>query len=105
LAKAYLVWDVDLKRGMIGDVPSEMFKHFFRSFCDTACCNLNINEGENDHHKIEAVFKAFGKSVAMAIARHPVITFPVPKKSYDSYSKVQCRECSFGSECAQPPGL
>ncbi len=68
--RPYLVWDVDLKREMIGDVPSEMFKHFFRSFCDASGCNLNVrSEGENDHHKIEAVFKAFGKSVAMAIGK------------------------------------
>ncbi|MFA5302657.1 MAG: imidazoleglycerol-phosphate dehydratase HisB [Bacteroidales bacterium] len=68
--RPYLVWDVDLKREMIGDVPCEMFKHFFRSFCDAAGCNLNVrSEGENDHHKVEAVFKAFGKSVAMATAK------------------------------------
>ncbi|MFA6651633.1 MAG: imidazoleglycerol-phosphate dehydratase HisB [Bacteroidales bacterium] len=68
--RSYLVWNVDFKREMIGDVPCEMFRHFFRSFCDAAGCNLNVkSEGENDHHKVEAVFKAFGKSVAMATGK------------------------------------
>ena len=78
--RPYLVWDVDLKREMIGDVPAEMFKHFFRSFCDASGCNLNVrSEGENDHHKIEAVFKAFGKSVAMAIGKTSDFNIPSTK--------------------------
>ncbi|HPJ69234.1 MAG TPA: imidazoleglycerol-phosphate dehydratase, partial [Desulfobacteraceae bacterium] len=56
------------------------FKHFFRSFCDASGCNLNVrSEGENDHHKIEAVFKAFGKSVAMAIGKTSDFNIPSTK--------------------------
>lgn len=66
--RPWLVWDVDLKREKVGDVPTEMFQHFFKSFTDSAKCNLNIKaEGENEHHKIESVFKAFAKAVKMAV--------------------------------------
>ena len=55
----------------IGDVPTEMFRHFFKSFADAARCNLHIAaEGENEHHKIEGVFKAFSRALRMAIARN-----------------------------------
>jgi imidazoleglycerol-phosphate dehydratase/histidinol-phosphatase len=65
----WLVWDADFKREHIGDVPTEMFYHFFKSFCDGAKCNLNIKaEGANEHHKIESIFKAFAKAVKMAVA-------------------------------------
>jgi imidazoleglycerol-phosphate dehydratase/histidinol-phosphatase len=65
----WLVWDAQFKREYIGDVPTEMFYHFFKSFSDAAKCNLNIKvEGDNDHHKIESIFKAFAKAVKMAIA-------------------------------------
>ena len=66
----WLVWDAEFKREMIGKMPTEMFFHFFKSFSDGARCNLNIKaEGENEHHKIEAIFKAFAKSIKMAIKR------------------------------------
>jgi imidazoleglycerol-phosphate dehydratase / histidinol-phosphatase len=68
--RAWLVWDADFKREKIGDVPTEMFYHFFKSFSDAARCNLNIKvEGTNEHHKIEAIFKAFAKAIKMAIRR------------------------------------
>jgi imidazoleglycerol phosphate dehydratase HisB len=67
--RSWLVWDVQFKREYVGDVPTEMFYHFFKSFSDAAKCNLNIKaEGENEHHKIESIFKAFAKSIKMAVA-------------------------------------
>jgi imidazoleglycerol-phosphate dehydratase/histidinol-phosphatase len=64
----WLVWDAEFKREMIGKMPTEMFYHFFKSFTDGAKCNLNIKvEGENEHHKIEAIFKAFAKAIKMAV--------------------------------------
>ncbi len=70
--RSWLVWDLDFKREKIGDVPTEMFCHFFRSFSDAAKCNLNIKaEGENEHHKIESVFKALARSIRMAVKRGP----------------------------------
>ena len=64
----WLVWDVDFKREMIGDMPTEMFLHFFKSFSDSAKANINIKaEGENEHHKIEAIFKAFAKAIKVAV--------------------------------------
>lgn len=66
----WLVWDADFKREMIGKMPTEMFMHFFKSFTDGAKCNLNIKvEGTNEHHKIEAIFKAFAKAIKMAVKR------------------------------------
>lgn len=66
--RPWIVWDVDFKREKIGDVPTEMFFHFFKSFTDSSKSNLNIKaEGSNEHHKIEAVFKAFAKAVKMAV--------------------------------------
>jgi len=66
--RPWIVWDVDFKREKIGDVPTEMFFHFFKSFTDSSKSNLNIKaEGDNEHHKIEAVFKAFAKAVKMAV--------------------------------------
>ncbi|MDC6405505.1 MULTISPECIES: bifunctional histidinol-phosphatase/imidazoleglycerol-phosphate dehydratase HisB [Maribacter] len=66
----WLVWDADFKREKIGDMPTEMFHHFFKSFSDGAKANLNIKaEGTNEHHKIEAIFKAFAKSIKMAVKR------------------------------------
>lgn len=68
--RPWLVWDAEFKREKIGDVPSEMFLHFFKSFSDAAKCNLNIKaEGDNEHHKIEAIFKAFAKAIKMAKKR------------------------------------
>jgi imidazoleglycerol-phosphate dehydratase / histidinol-phosphatase len=66
----WLVWDADFKREMVGAMPTEMFMHFFKSFTDVAKCNLNIKaEGTNEHHKIEAIFKAFAKAIKMAVKR------------------------------------
>jgi imidazoleglycerol-phosphate dehydratase/histidinol-phosphatase len=68
----WLVWDAEFKREKIGDMPTEMFFHFFKSFSDAAKCNLNIYcRGENEHHKIEAIFKAFAKAIRMAIKKDP----------------------------------
>ena len=68
--RSWLVWEADFKREKIGEMPTEMFMHFFKSFTDGAKCNLNIKaEGENEHHKIEAIFKAFAKSIKMAVKR------------------------------------
>jgi imidazoleglycerol-phosphate dehydratase/histidinol-phosphatase len=70
--RSWLVWDAVFKREKIGDMPTEMFFHFFKSFSDAAKCNLNIScIGENEHHKIEAIFKAFAKAIKMAIKRDP----------------------------------
>lgn len=66
----WLVWEADFKREKIGEMPTEMFMHFFKSFTDGAKANLNIKaEGTNEHHKIEAIFKAFAKSIKMAVKR------------------------------------
>ncbi len=68
--RPWLVWDCNYTREKIGDVPTEMFFHFFKSFTDGARCNLNIRvEGDNEHHQIEATFKAFAKSIKMAKRR------------------------------------
>ena len=67
--RPWLEWNVPFHRDYIGDVPTEMFHHFFKSFTDTARCNLNIQAtGENQHHKIEAVFKGFARCIQQAIA-------------------------------------
>lgn len=67
--RSWLVWNAEFKREYVGDVPTEMFYHFFKSFSDAAKCNLNIKaEGGNEHHKIESIFKAFAKAVKMAVA-------------------------------------
>ncbi|WBV60883.1 bifunctional histidinol-phosphatase/imidazoleglycerol-phosphate dehydratase HisB [Chryseobacterium camelliae] len=66
--RSWLVWEANFKREKIGDVPTEMFEHFFKSFTDSAKCNLNVKvEGENEHHKIESIFKAFAKAIKMAV--------------------------------------
>ncbi len=68
--RPWLVWDADFKREKIGDMPTEMFLHLFKSFSDGAKCNLNIKaEGDNEHHKIEGIFKAFAKAMKMAVKR------------------------------------
>ncbi len=68
--RSWLVWEADFKREKIGEMPAEMFCHFFKSFSDAAKCNLNIKaEGTNEHHKIEAIFKAFAKAIKMAIKK------------------------------------
>jgi imidazoleglycerol-phosphate dehydratase / histidinol-phosphatase len=66
----WLVWEAEFKREKIGEMPTEMFFHFFKSFSDAAKCNLNIQaSGDNEHHKIEAIFKAFAKAIKMAVKR------------------------------------
>ncbi|MDR6943084.1 bifunctional histidinol-phosphatase/imidazoleglycerol-phosphate dehydratase HisB [Mucilaginibacter pocheonensis] len=66
----WIVWDAEFNREKIGEMPTEMFYHFFKSFSDAARCNLNIKaEGQNEHHKIEAIFKAFAKAIKMAVKR------------------------------------
>ena len=68
--RPWIVWNVAFNREKIGEVPTEMFFHFFKSFSDNAKCNLNIKaEGDNEHHKAEAVFKAFAKAVKMAVKK------------------------------------
>jgi imidazoleglycerol-phosphate dehydratase/histidinol-phosphatase len=68
----WLVWDTEFKREMIGQMPTEMFMHFFKSFTDGAKANLNIKAtGTNEHHKIEAIFKAFAKAIKVAVKRDP----------------------------------
>ncbi|MFD2828331.1 bifunctional histidinol-phosphatase/imidazoleglycerol-phosphate dehydratase HisB [Leeuwenhoekiella polynyae] len=68
----WLVWETDFKREKIGEMPTEMFYHFFKSFTDGARANLNVKaEGTNEHHKIEAIFKAFAKAIKVAVKRDP----------------------------------
>ena len=68
--RSWLVWETEFKREMVGQMPTEMFYHFFKSFADGAKANLNIKaEGNNEHHKIESIFKAFAKAIKMAIKR------------------------------------
>jgi imidazoleglycerol-phosphate dehydratase/histidinol-phosphatase len=70
--RPWLVWAADFKREKVGDVPTEMFHHFFKSFSDTSLSNLNIKaEGSNEHHKIEGIFKAFAKAIKAAIRKDP----------------------------------
>ncbi len=76
--RPWLIWETEFKREKVGDMPTEMFMHFFKSFSDTAVCNLNIKaEGTNEHHKIEAIFKATAKAIKMAIKRD-VFNFELP---------------------------
>lgn len=68
--RAWMVWEAEFKREKIGEMPTEMFFHFFKSFSDAAKCNLNIKAtGENEHHKIESIFKAFAKAIKMAVKK------------------------------------
>lgn len=68
--RPWLVWDAEFKREKIGEMPTEMFYHFFKSFSDTSLSNLNIKvEGQNEHHKIESIFKGFAKAIKMAVRR------------------------------------
>lgn len=76
--RPWLVWDTEFKREKVGDMPTEMFMHFFKSFSDAAQCNLNIKaEGNNEHHKIEAIFKALAKAIKMAVQRD-LFNFELP---------------------------
>jgi imidazoleglycerol phosphate dehydratase HisB len=76
--RSELVWDVKFTREYVGDVPTEMFRHFFKSFSDEARCNLRIEaRGENNHHIAESVFKAFARTIRQAAARNP-FSFELP---------------------------
>jgi imidazoleglycerol-phosphate dehydratase/histidinol-phosphatase len=78
--RPWLVWDADFKREKIGEMPTEMFSHFFKSFSDNAKCNLNIKaEGTNEHHKIECIFKAFAKAIKMAVQQTDNYNIPSTK--------------------------
>lgn len=70
--RSWIVWNALFRRERIGDMPTEMFFHFFKSFSDSAKCNLHIEcHGDNEHHKIEAIFKAFAKAIRMAVTKDP----------------------------------
>jgi imidazoleglycerol-phosphate dehydratase/histidinol-phosphatase len=72
----WIVWNAEFRREKIGEMPTEMFFHFFKSFSDAARCNLNIEcHGDNEHHKIEAIFKAFAKAIRMAVKRDPMSNY------------------------------
>ncbi|MEP7257069.1 MAG: bifunctional histidinol-phosphatase/imidazoleglycerol-phosphate dehydratase, partial [Flavitalea sp.] len=74
--RSWIVWDAEFKREKIGEMPTEMFFHFFKSFSDAAKCNLNIFcRGDNEHHKIEAIFKAFAKAIRMAVTKDPASNY------------------------------
>ena len=76
--RAWLVWDAEFHREYVGDMPTEMFLHFFKSFSDAARMNLNIKaEGDNEHHKIEGIFKALARSIKMAVKRD-IYKFQLP---------------------------
>lgn len=78
--RPWLVWETEFKREKIGDLPTEMFFHFFKSFSDQARCNLNIKaEGTNEHHKIESIFKAFAKAIKMAVSKTENYNIPSTK--------------------------
>ena len=81
--RPWIVWDVEFKREKIGEMPTEMFYHFFKSFADNALCNLNIKcEGDNEHHKIESIFKAFARAIKLAKYRDLTdVTIPSTKGS------------------------
>jgi len=80
--RPWLVWQAEFKREKIGEVPTEMFMHFFKSFSDNAKCNLNIKaEGENEHHKIEGIFKAFAKAIKYAVRQTDNFDIPSTKGS------------------------
>jgi imidazoleglycerol-phosphate dehydratase / histidinol-phosphatase len=80
--RPWLVWEVEFLREKIGEVPTELFFHFFKSFSDNAKCNLNIRaDGKNEHHKIEAIFKAFAKAIKMAVKQTDNFNLPTTKGS------------------------
>ena len=80
--RPWIVWEAEFNREKIGEMPSEMFFHFFKSLSDSAKCNLNIKaEGSNEHHKIEAIFKAFGKTIKMAVKQTDNNNLPTTKGS------------------------
>lgn len=80
--RPWLVWETEFHRERVGDLPTEMFMHFFKSFSDSAKCNLNIKaEGSNEHHKIESIFKAFARAIKMAVKHDGSENIPSTKGS------------------------
>ena len=80
--RPWLVWDVKFNREKIGELPSELIFHFFKSFSDSSRCNLNIKaDGDNEHHKAEAIFKAFAKTIKMAVKQTDNFNLPSTKGS------------------------
>lgn len=80
--RPWLVWETEFHRERVGDLPTEMFMHFFKSFSDSAKCNLNIKaEGSNEHHKIESIFKAFARAIKMAVKHDGSESIPSTKGS------------------------
>lgn len=78
--RSWLMWEADFQREKIGDMPTEMFFHFFKSFSDAARCNLNIKvEGVNEHHKIESIFKAWAKAIQQAVQKTENASIPSTK--------------------------
>jgi imidazoleglycerol-phosphate dehydratase/histidinol-phosphatase len=78
--RPWLVWKAEFERERVGDMPTEMFYHFFKSLSDAALCNLNIQaEGKNEHHKIECIFKAFGRAVKQAVRKNSEYSIPSTK--------------------------
>ena len=78
--RPWLIWEAEFKREKIGEIPTELFFHFFKSFSDSAKCNLNIKAaGDNEHHKIEAIFKAFSKAIKMAARQTDNFNLPSTK--------------------------
>ncbi len=80
--RPWLVWDAEFQREKIGNMPAEMFFHFFKTLADNIGCNIHIKaEGNNEHHKAEAIFKAFGKALGMAVKKTGISTVPSTKGS------------------------
>jgi imidazoleglycerol-phosphate dehydratase/histidinol-phosphatase len=78
--RPWMVWEAEFLREKVGDMPTELFFHFFKSFSDNAKCNLNIKaEGNNEHHKIEAIFKAFAKAIKVAVKQTDNFNLPTTK--------------------------
>ena len=78
--RPWLVWKASFMRESVGKMPTEMFEHFFKSFSDSARCNLNIQaDGKNEHHKIESIFKAFGKAIGGAVLKSGRNELPTTK--------------------------
>src|SRR5690606_39169177 len=78
--RPWLNWNTSFRREYVGDVPCELFSHFFKSFCDSAGANLYVEaSAENDHHRIESIFKAFGRSLKNALQRNHGFQIPSTK--------------------------
>jgi imidazoleglycerol-phosphate dehydratase/histidinol-phosphatase len=80
--RPYLQWKVKFRQSETGGIPTEMFEHFFQSFCQTAKCNLHIKaKGKNDHHIIESIFKSWARCIKTAVARDESGAIPSTKGS------------------------